>query len=155
VRFQLHEAIEIAGKWEAGRATIEQLSEAVDTAIAASARTAAYAKIAEYALYSGDATAFAIDAAAMSEEKILKEASDILRGALLPQMTIVAKEKDLSVSSPVLVPQARAREHRGRDDVTKGEALDDSATYDKPTVRLSLLKAVLARALRAVGIMRP
>jgi len=139
VRFQLHEATEIAGKWEAGEATIEQLSEAVDTAIAASARTAAYAKIAEYAPYSGDASAFAIDAAAVSEGKILEEAADILRAALQPQITIAGKE---------------AGELCGRDGVTRGKGLDDSATYGKRPVCFSLLKTVLARALRAVGIVR-
>lgn len=76
------ESIEIACKWVAGEATIEQLHEAVHAAITAYARAVAYATIAEYAAYGTDASAFATDAAAVAREKALREAADIVRQTL-------------------------------------------------------------------------
>ena len=74
--FQLRD--ELATKWELGEATNEQLAGAVS----AYARTAAYDKISEYVGHGGDAEAFAIDAAATREEKVLREAADFLRQTL-------------------------------------------------------------------------
>jgi len=76
------ESIEIACKWVAGEATIEQLHEAVHAAITTYARAAAYATITEYAAYGTDASAFATDAAAVAREKALREAADIVRQTL-------------------------------------------------------------------------
>ncbi len=77
-----HDLCEVACKWETGETTIEHLYKAAQTAITAYAHAAAHAKIAEYAAYKGDGSAFATNAAATAQERAWEETADIVRRML-------------------------------------------------------------------------